>query len=167
MIKAEEKQQKLLEDFFEEQTVWYPDHVLQKFLAWILLGISMGIWIVPYQVWAFPEHSFLFTMYGLGIMGLSFYMQRFNTYKEENKMKVVGELLKYLPVSNRQICIFRIRKMKKICIRLTGISAVCQTVFSIAFMHTFSVYNIIFPIAGGYVLPVLFCCLGFLKRSEY
>lgn len=167
MIKVDKKQQKLLEDFFQEETTWHAEYVGINVVAYFLMGISMMLWILPYQIWEGDYGvSVLWSMYGLELLGMAYYIQKFNTYKEENRMKMLYDVLKYLPVSYGQLCIFRLKKLKKVCTWLVGITISCQTIFAIAFMHTFSIGNILIPFFGNFVLPLALWSLSFIKCGE-
>lgn len=157
IMKADQKQQELLQQFFKEETTWCPEHVGYHLAAVILIGISMILCMMPYQIWDFPEDSqvcFIWIM--LYLMGVTYYMQKYNNYKEGTKTKAVYDILRYLPVSRRQFQIYTMNKIVKLCGRVTVAVVCCQTVFALAFMHTFSIGNILLPLAINFILPVLY-----------
>lgn len=161
IMRTDLKQQELLQRFFKEETTWCPEHVGYQAAAVILIGISMILDIMPYQVWDFPEDSLVYSMWiMLYLMGVTFYMQRYSNYTEVGKTKAVYDILRYLPVSHRQFQIYIMKKIIKLCGWLTVIAVCCQTVFAIAFMHNFSAGNVLLPIAVNFILPVL--CIGIL-----
>lgn len=165
IMKADRKQQELLQQFFKEETTWCPEHVGYHIAAVILISISMILCIMPYQAWDLPKDSsvcFSWTM--LYLMGVTFYMQKYNNYKEGTKTKAVYDLLRYLPVSHRQFQIYTMKKIVKLCSLATAIAVCCQTVFALAFMHTISIGNILLPLAVNFILPVLY--IGILTTIQ-
>lgn len=165
IMKAHQKQQELLQQFFKEETTWCPEHVGYHIAAVILIGISMILCMMPYQVWDLPGDSqvcFIWIM--LYLMGVTFYMQKYNNYKEGTKTKAVYDILRYLPVSRRQFQIYIMNKIVKLCGRVTAVVVCCQTVFAIAFMRTFSIGNILLPLAVNFIFPVLY--IGILTTIQ-
>lgn len=165
IMRADQKQQELLQQFFKEETTWCPEHVGYHIAAVIVIGISIIPCIMPYQVWDFPENSpVCFSCIMLYLLGVTYYMQKYNNYKEGTKTKAVFDILRYLPVSRRQFQIYTMKKIVKLCGRVTVIVMCCQTVFAIAFMHTFSIGNILFPFAVNFIFPVLY--IGILTTIQ-
>lgn len=157
IMKEDLKQQEVLQRFFKEETTWCPEHVGYQAVAVILIGISMILGIMPYQVWVFPEDSVVcYVWIMLYLMGVTFYMQKYSNYTEGRKTKAVYDILRYLPVSHRQFQIYILKKIIKLCSCVTAAAVCCQTVFATAFMHTFSAGNVLLPIAVTFLLPVLY-----------
>ncbi len=170
ILHADEKQQKKLEAFFKEETTWCPEHVLSNFLAAFFLVLFTVFCVMPYQTWDFSsdDRALLFGMAYCGVLGFSFYLQKYNTFSMVgNYRRRVDELLQYLPVSNRQLHIFRLKKMIRLCIRLAGVTIGCQTLFTLAFMHTYSVINLLWPLLLVFIVPVgVAYLLFFLSHSR-
>ncbi len=55
MIKADEKQQALLKEFFEKETTYQPEHVGYILAACFLVGIPFIMFIMPFQIWSVRE----------------------------------------------------------------------------------------------------------------
>lgn len=159
-MKTDQRQQELLRKFYREETTWCPEHVGYQLAAGIMIGISMIVGVWPYQVWELPQNPSIGFMWNmLYLMGVIFYMQKYTNYTEGKKTKSVYDVLRYLPVSHRQLQIFIMKKIIRLCGRLTAVTICCQTVFAVAFMHTFSIMNIILPVGVDLLLPVLFVWL--------
>lgn len=154
-MKVDEKQQKMITRLFKEWTSWCPEHVGNNFIAAILIGISMIFWIMPYQIWEWEDYEVWGIIYMGELIGISFYAQKFIYYKEGTKMKKLYEVFRNLPVSYTQLHIFRIRKIMKLCLWLTGSTVICQIVFAAVFLHTFSMGNICYPFLGHFIIPLL------------
>lgn len=154
MRKADQKQQLVLEQFFQKREPWYPDVWGMKFGAFFLLGISMILLIVPFQVLEKSDFGPWGMMYGLWLLGITLYLEQYRTYQEDGKKKSVYDRLRYLPVSYEQLCIFYLRKVMRLCAWLTGIVMFFQTMIAAVFLHTFSIGTILLPILAQFVIPV-------------
>ena len=84
----------LLEEFFERKKTW--EYVIYNMLAFIFIGISMLIWIMPYQVWQAEDEPVFWILFGfMEVIGLDCYLQKFTTYKDNGQIKQIDELMKY------------------------------------------------------------------------
>ena len=120
MFGYDRKQQEKIEKLYEKEKIWYPDHVMHTFLMWLLTGISMIILLFPYQAYA-HDHSFyptLICMYALYNWGIQIYAGKYSLVRQNGKTHPIEELLCYVPVSKRQIILYRIKKVQKPVIRL-------------------------------------------------
>ncbi|MCM1499893.1 MAG: hypothetical protein NC124_15630 [Clostridium sp.] len=166
-MKADEKQQEIIGQFFKEWTSWCPWHVIYNLLAAIFIGISVMMWIMPFQVWDRSEDlNVLMIFYGMELAGISFYEQKYLCYMEEQKEQMLYRVLRYLPVSDKQLHIFRIRKVAKLCLWLTGVIVTCQVAFAILFLHTFSVGNILIPLFGNFTIPLGLMYMGAIAETK-
>ncbi|MGN0485290.1 MAG: hypothetical protein ACI4HI_17255 [Lachnospiraceae bacterium] len=154
MRKADEKQQALLETFFQKKEIWNPDYYMNNVAGYLFMGISLILLVFPVQVWEFPKDLGIFPeMYIFCLVGISLHLKQYRQYREDGKNKKMYEILKCLPIAQEQLWIFQFRKEVRVCARLAGIVMVCQTVFAISFLHTFSVWNILAPFLA-FALPV-------------
>lgn len=166
MMRVDEKQQELIDSFFKEWTTWCPEHIGYHLIAVICIGLSALVQCMPYQIWnVLEDFPALLSMYALELAGITNYRKKFILYKEGSREKKIDEVLKYLPVSYTQFCIFKIRKAVKLYLWLTGAIMVCQTFFAIAFLHTFSIGNILLPFIADFIIP-LACMLGDLIYED-
>ncbi len=152
-MKTDKRQQELLQKFYQEETTWCPEHVGYQLVAAIMIGISMPLGVVPYQALELSPRIIWGVLY---LTGVIYYMLKFMQYTEGRKTKSVFDILRYLPVSHRQVQIFIMRKVIRLCGRLTVVTICCQTVFALSFLHTFSVVNIILPVGVNLLLPLLY-----------
>lgn len=114
MFGYDRKQQEKIDKLYEKEKIWYPDHVMHTFLMWLLTGISMIILLFPYQAYA-HDHSFyptLICMYALYNWGIQIYAGKYSLVRQNGKTHPIEELLCYVPVSKRQIILYRIKKCK-------------------------------------------------------
>lgn len=144
----------LLDEFFKNRETWSPNSYGYKIISVILLSLSIFILIMPYQIWEGDYISVIFLFY-LELIGLETYLKPYCNFWEDNgKIVRVYDILKYLPISHRQLLGYRWKKLIKLCLRLTGITMFCQIAFSFAFLHTVSWGNILMPLLCSFVLPV-------------
>lgn len=159
---TDDRQQQCLEKFFAKEKTWYPDYFGCKFAAYMMFFCGIIGWLFPYQAeWVSIHESIktygIYTM--IYLLGFSFYSQMFTSYKGSKRNRNLGEILQNLPVSSVQIAIFKAKKTLKICGRIAVIAAAGQTFFAIVALHTFSIGNILIPLAVLYVLPAGICAV--------
>lgn len=159
MKRIDEKQQQAFDLFFKEETTWFPEYVVMKFISLLLAGISFILIIFPY---ASQKGESLYTIllpYIIYAIGIFCYQSRFSTYygKKEigSEAKSLSGILRYLPVNREQLFLFKLRKAGRLCLILTLLAMLLKTIFSIAFYHTFSIYDMLFPICFNLLLPVI------------
>ena len=156
-FKADEKQQKILADFFKEETSYFPNHVLLTYLACLLVGISMILLTPPMAVWEGEKILSLYSIF-LYCFGMSAYSARYASYSEPlmKKQVSVTSLLRYVPVEKDQLMIFRIRKILKPCVILTLIVLLFRIAVSLGVYGSISFWDIVFPPLAMILLPVFF-----------
>ena len=148
------KQQTLLEHFFAEEKIWYPDYYLLCVVGGIVFVLTMFLYIMPFQIWE-GDYTPLLTMLCMELIGVETYLGRYCGFKAEGKIRDVYEVLRQLPVSRRQLKIYRVRKLLKLCLKMTGTAVICQIAFAGVFMHTFSVGNILMPAVCCFLMPMV------------
>lgn len=131
MMKIDKKQQKMLADFFKEETTWFPEHVAANLVAVIMIGIPQILYFIPYYEWKDSWEVFIY-MIVIEMWGYMMYLTKFNSFKDDTKKKYVKmeKLMAYLPVSGEQMCLFQMRKIGKIGGILTIITICAQLLTS-------------------------------------
>ncbi|MBR3516816.1 MAG: hypothetical protein IKO10_10925 [Lachnospiraceae bacterium] len=156
VFKPDEKQQQILEDFFLEETTYFPNHVLLKFLAYFLMSIGSILMLIPYGEIR-EDKSVLGITAMLFVMGTYFYATQYATYTETlwNKVVQVKELVKYLPVERMQITIFRIRKVLKPCLIYTFVVLALKCGIYYGAYGNIGAIDLLIPVLGMVVYPVV------------
>ncbi len=156
VFKPDEKQQQILEDFFREETTYFPNHVLLKFMAYFLMSIGSILMLIPYGEIR-EDKSILGITAVLFMMGTYFYATQYATYTEtlQNKVVQVKELVKYLPVERMQITIFRIRKVLKPCLIYTFIVLALKCGIYYGAYGSIGAIDLLIPVLGMVVYPVV------------
>lgn len=159
----DEKQQILLKNFYAQEKIWGTDYYLFDFVAGILLFPAMILFIMPFQIWE-GDYQVQGICFLIELMGLEMYVKQYCEFRDEGKRRSVRNIICYVPVSYRQFALYVLKKLLKLCLCLTGAAAACQTVFALAFLDTFSVGNLLMPLLGCMVLPMLLIGSTFLWK---
>ena len=156
VYKPDEKQQQILEEFFREETTYFPNHVLQKYIAYLLMSVGAMLMLIPYGE-VKEDKSILGIMAMLFALGSFFYATQYATYTETLLKKVVPvkELVKYLPVERMQITIFRIRKVLKPCLIYSLVVIALKCAIYCGGYGNLSGPDILIPVTGMVVYPVV------------
>lgn len=147
-------QQAVLEQFFKEEKIWYPDYWYLCFAGGLMLAPAMFLFIMPFQIWE-GDYTSVLVVLVLELIGVETYLGRYVSFRAEGKIRDVYEVLQFLPVSRRQFNRYRMGRLFRLCLKLTGTAALCQTVFAGVFMHTFSIGNILMPVLLCFLVPMV------------
>lgn len=150
----DKKEQTLLEHFFAEEKIWYPDYWGLRFAGSLMFVIAMFLFVMPFQIWE-GDYTPLMTMLVLELAGVELYLDRYCRFRAEGKIWDVYEVLRQLPLSHRQLKIYRVRKLLKLCLKMTGTAVICQTASAGVFMRTFSMGNILMPVVFCFLVPMV------------
>ena len=112
-FKEDKIQQEKIAAFFKEETTYFPNHVLNKAVACILVSISSILLIIPFAEYENDMRMVIVCGFNLYAMGMFFYGAKYASYTEPLTKKVfsIFRLTRYLPVSRTQLIIFRIKKV--------------------------------------------------------
>ena len=158
MRKIDYEQQKILDEFFEEENTWFPDNVLYNFIAIMLICISMVIILFPYNSWN-GDRDFMTTtiiMYAMYNYGIFFMTAKYSRYRElGNKQKNIVELLKYMPVDKRQLVYYKQSKIIKPCGLITASVIVVHIIASLAVYGNINVLDVVIPWVLCFLFPIL------------
>ena len=146
----DKKQQEVLDQFFREYFTWDMANVG----FWIVTGFMefiLGIFMF------FPAEElgelkgFAFAM---SIWGAGWYIMAYLKIRDNGKPCRVYEKLKYLPVTLRQIRLFRLRKLVVFSAKVTAVFLVAQLISAFC-THEFSMATILYPVCLGFFFPVI------------
>lgn len=161
----DEKQQLLLKEFYKHEKLWGPDYYLSGFVAGILLFPAMILLIMPFQVWE-GDYQVPCIIFFIELMGLEIYVKQYCEFREDGIRKGVYKIIRYVPVSYRQFVLYALKKQLKLCLCLTSVAIVCQVVFALAFLDTFSVGNLLMPLLVCLILPMLLTGIRYYSRHR-
>lgn len=143
--------QQVLEKFFDEFIADSYERVLIAMVVVFMEVVFVITMCVPYQVIEASDAKMIAVMFYFGGMGIFLYMYSYRQFKEQNKMIRIAEKLKYVPISKKDLRIFKFRKVFKFCFRIFLICLVGQCILAIA-VHGGLVW-------GNIWYPVVFCLL--------
>lgn len=156
--------QKRLEAFFQEERIWYPNYFLFHLIAVILIAASLIIMIFPYHMWEKSDFfSTLFPMYLCYNFGILAYSTRYHSYNENihipaghnQTSQSLHLLFQYLPVDREEFRLFRLKKVGKLCLLLTGCTLLIRIPLSFFMFHLISIFDILIPIGLNLLFPLL------------
>lgn len=153
---ADKEQQDVLKRFFKEETTWCPEHVGWQLVAAICLFVSVPVSCFPYQVLMEDWDAIWSVFYAFELMGLLLYMKKYTSFMEDQREKQIYDILEFLPVSGRQLSLFRMGKLMRLCGLFFAFSALSQSFFATVVMHRFSMLNILIPAGLHLFMPLVF-----------
>lgn len=156
-FKEDKIQQEKIAAFFKEETTYFPNHVLNKAAACILVSISSILLIIPFAEYENDMRMVIVNGFMLYAMGMFFYGAKYASYTEPLTKKVfsIFRLTRYLPVSRTQLIIFRIKKVLKPCLIVTAVVVGIRCLFSVAVSGGVSIWDFLLPAAFMIGLPVI------------
>lgn len=155
-MKVDVKQQETLARFFEEEKTWFANNIFYKYCGFLLIGCSLIMAVFPQKAMEGDTFWSCLAVYMLYIYGISMLCYRYAIYREQNgPVKSVSELLKYLPVSERQYRIFKFRKLKKTFFFLALFILAAKVGISLIAYHSFTVWDVVIPVGCYFLVPLL------------
>ena len=161
LLRADDRQQKLLEAFFKEYKTWNWGDLGLKFAGWFCIGCSMIFQVIPWQSWDFETFSFdkftIFVTVYLKMIGIDTIMRGYKDFTENpggRKRKRFGEILKCVPVSVHQLSVFRLKRAIPFCFKLSVITLAFQVIGALIVYHGITAGNILFPLVGTFMIPI-------------
>ncbi len=155
-MKVDVKQQETLARFFEEEKTWFANNIFYKYCGFLLIGCSLIMAVFPQKAMEGDTFWSCLAVYMLYIYGISMLCYRYAIYREQNgPVKSVSELLKYLPVSERQYRIFMFKKFLKPCFFLTLFILAAKTGISLLAYHSITVWDVLVPVIFYLLLPMI------------
>lgn len=155
-FKIDKTQQKKIAAFFKEETSYFPNHVLLKFVSILLTAISFLLLIIPRNAWE-PDEKMV-RVYGflLFAMGIFTYASKYAAFTEPLTKKTVSisALTRYLPVNRMQLTLFRIGKILKPCLICTVVVICLRIPIAFASNAAFSVWDVLLPVLLMILWPV-------------
>ena len=157
VFKTDERQQKMIGEFFKEELSYDQNAPLLKYVACLLIGISMMLLLVPFRAWENDGAQLSLIGYVMVAGGFGINNSKYKTRVINNTNKYVSfrQILRYLPVDPVQLVIFRIRKTIKPCAICMLISMVFRCLVSYAAYGQLSVWDIILPLGATVLIPLL------------
>ena len=151
-MKIDDKQQKILDEFFVTKEAWNQESLGNHLGAGIIIGLGMLLLVLPFKIWEGAYRALWMTGYLL-LMGISIYMKPYIIYRCNGKVKLVYDVIQYLSISHAQLHLYRMKKIAKMCAKL-AVTAVTAQVFFCVVLHYFSIWVIVAPLFFTFVCPM-------------
>lgn len=150
------RQQQILEMFFKEFLSWKADNI-GVWIAAVMLEILQGIcFCIPYQMVGKSDMELLIGIeLFCGVFGTMTYLMPYVRFTEKKGQVNIYKKLKYLPVSLKEIRIFRLKKLVRFCFRLFLIFLAVQLFLVLLCYHQIALGNLWYPFVFGFLLQLL------------
>lgn len=158
------KQQTNLQEFFTD----FFSYDVKDIGVYIVTGIMefiLGIFLwIPYQTLQSDFHEIWHILLLISICGAFTYLLPYIQFMENKHTVSIYEKLKYLPVSLKELRLFRLRKLTLFCLKAFGIFLTGQILFSLVFYHEIVWGNIWYPTLFGLIFPFSFTAILGMKH---
>ncbi len=150
----DKNREQLLSGFFKEFFTWKADNLMY----WILAGIADTGGIVAMCI---PYQNMSKNLWGLAALlvyaGAAEYISPYIFYQSGTKSERVYDTIKYLPVSLRELKLFRIKKVTIFCLKMFAIFLAGQLILSLICFQTIGLGNFLYPLVSGLIVPLGLC----------
>lgn len=138
------------------------DKSVTKAVSWFLIGIFVfviiGLCMIPAQeIYSGAEDSpslMSFVLLILSVMMVSTRISPYIQYTENQKSRTMIEILKYYPISKKEICKFKMNTMCIFLAKVAGVGLAVQLVSSFIAYQTISWMNFVYILLNIFIIPV-------------
>ena len=145
--------EQMLNNFFKEFFTWKADNIGIWILAGLLEFVCAILMFIPFQ--NAREEGVMGFAALLAILGTANYINPYIFYLNEGKRNRIYKVINYLPVSLKELRLFRLKKVTLFCVKMFLIFLAGQVIFSLICFHGISWGNLIYPFVCGLVAPML------------
>ncbi|MBR1599792.1 MAG: hypothetical protein IJ661_12895 [Lachnospiraceae bacterium] len=159
ILRADERQQKLLEEFFKEFATWNWSDLGRKIVGGLFIGIGIIWQIFPWHWWELPhDMTMIWMAVSFEIIGIGTYLRGYRDYTdypEDQRIRSFDDIFAFIPLSGWQLSVFRLKKAISLCFKLSAVTLVFQVMIAVAVYHEITAGNILLPAVGTFTIPVL------------
>ena len=145
--------EQVIDKFFKEFFTWKADNIGMWIVAGFMEVICVGLMCIPFQ--NMIEEGLVGIAAILAVSGAWYYINPYIFYMDEGKRRRIYYVINYLPVSLKELRIFRLKKVTLFCVKMFLIFLVGQMIFALIFFHGISWGNLIYPFVCGLVAPMV------------
>ncbi len=145
--------EQMLEQFFKEFFTWKADNIGIWIVAGMLEFVCVILMCIPFQ--NMQEDGLMGIAAILAVGGAWYYINPYIFYLNEGKRNRIYHVINYLPVSLKELRLFRLKKVTLFCVKIFLVFLVGQMIFALIFFHGISWGNLIYPFVCGLVAPML------------
>lgn len=145
--------EQVIDKFFKEFFTWKADNIGMWIVAGFMEVICVGFMCIPFQ--NMIEEGLVGIAAILAVLGAWYYINPYIFYMDEGKRRRIYYVINYLPVSLKELRIFRLKKVTLFCLKMFLIFIVGQLIFALICFHEISWGNFIYPFVCGLVAPMV------------
>ena len=134
---------------FDEKLETYEDYniVIGKFVRYLLEGITGCIvMFIPIQEFDRDMRSILLSAAMLSFFAISSYFGVYSSIQEKGTVENMYKKLRYFPVDVKSLFLVRLKMLYRYCKIKLIIFLVIQSVMTLLLLHTYSVWNVLYPV---------------------
>lgn len=148
------EREQLFEEFFKDFFSWNASSLG----SWIVAGIFeffLGVFMWIPGVWEMELLGVvaLFSVWG-AMSYLSPYLQFQEGVQTERKTVTIYEKIQYLPISRKELQVYRTKKLAIFCFKMFLVFMAGQCFFALVVDHAFGLTNILYVVIWGLVFPL-------------
>ena len=147
----DEREQNIIDKFYKEFFTWSAEDVGYKIVAGIFLFFHGCFMAFPYQS---VKDSEILLVQCFAYMGYFMYITPYLHFTEKGKVTKLKEKLKYLPVSRKQLRLYRLRRLWVFSLKLFAVYFLLQLFFTLVTYHELTLGNFLYPLLCGLIFPV-------------
>ena len=155
-------QQNMLEQFFEN---YFEKSKIKGGYKWtgiIFIAILVILMWFPYQSYG---NEGLIKSIGViwGVLGSLFYMNMYRfAFNGRGAVTNVYQYLEYLPISHKELKIYRLKKLVSLQTKVYLIAQAGQVLFGLLAYHQVTLGNLLFPLIFAFLAPLLIVGISIL-----
>lgn len=151
------KKDELLITFFKDLRSYGASDIGQWIGAGILEAFAVMFVLFPYQELIWEDKIMMVFGAYFAMLAADIYLLPYTQLPEEGKKKKITEKLKYTPITEYDIYMFRLRRLIGFQGKLLPVFVAGQLLFALIFFKGLVWGNLIYPLITGFAAPVLFC----------
>lgn len=156
------KEEQLIDEFYKA----FLQGRVQQVGTWLMVGLCLFFEIF---MSAFPvseiimstdgDANLLFLVFVLSaLFGAFCYVNMYQSFMEGQGQRLCSDVLQYIPVAYKDLCIYKTKKLFVFLARITGIALALQVL--VAFLrHNLSIWNVVYIFVVVFLLPFLWAVL--------
>lgn len=147
----------LLITFFKDLRSYGASDIGQWIGAGIIEAFAVMYAMFPYQELIYKDRIMLVFSAYFTLLAAWLYLLPYTQITEDGKKKKITEKLKYMPITECDICMFRLRRLIRFQGKILPAFLAGQILFALIFFKGLVWGNLIYPVVSGFIAPVLLC----------
>lgn len=156
------KEEQLIDNFYKALL----QGSMQQVGTWLMVGLCLffeiGISAVPVLEIIMStdgDANLLFFVFVFSaLLGAFIYINMYHSFIEGQGHRLYSDVLQYIPVSYKDLCAYKTKKLFMFLVRITGIALALQVL--VAFLrHSLSIWNVVYVFVVAFLLPFLWTVL--------